>query len=214
MPVRIAASPGRQCLTKAGPLAHVSSFTAVSIFLALLSLCFCISIYLLMLVKGVPDLEATSTRTPRDKNQHVDSRHDQQQRRPRVLSNDPTHYTPMPGTRFAKACKGCLCLGSIVSLHILMYLCVRHMTYCSPRSSRVYFTRPNLFTALELASLWWHTMSVACCANLVIEARVCGEDCSKRIVMDVAAAPVLILSFVFFVLTAPIHWMRRVVIAV
>lgn len=198
LPAGSAAKAGRQCLTKAGPLAHMSNLAAILIFFILAFLCFCISLYLIMLVKGVPDLDA-----PKLHQRPVDPA--------RALADDPTPYIPMSGSWFAKACKGGACLAMIVLFHLVMFLCIRNMRYCSMgKSSRVYFTQPNVFTVLEVASLWWHTTSATCCVNLVIAARVLGEDQSRRIEMDLVAVPVLTLSWVFFLLTAPIHLTRRV----
>ncbi|THW84920.1 hypothetical protein D6D15_08474 [Aureobasidium pullulans] len=39
-------------------------------------------------------------------------------------------------------------------------------------------------------------------------ARVCGEDMTKRVDMDLMAVPVLILSWAFFLLTLPIYMVR------
>ncbi|KAH0389136.1 hypothetical protein KCU92_g81, partial [Aureobasidium melanogenum] len=193
-----AAEAGRQCLTKAGPLAHVSNLAAILIFFILVFLCFCISLYLIMLVKGVPDLDA-----PKLHQRPVDPAG--------ALADDPTPYVPMPGSWFAKACKGGACLALIVLLHLVMFLCIRNMRYCSMgKSLRVYLTQPNVFTVLEVASLWWHTISATCCVNLVIAARVLGEDQSRRIEMDLTAVPVLTLSWMFYLLTAPIHLARRI----
>lgn len=193
-----AAEAGRQCLTKAGPLAHVSNLAAILIFFILAFLCFCISLYLIMLVKGVPDLDA-----PKLHQRPVDPA--------RALSDDPTPYVPMPESWVAKACKGGACLALIVLFHLFMFFCIRNMRYCSMgRSSRVVLTQPNVFTVLEVVSLWWHTISVTCCVNLVIAARVLGNDQSRRIEMDLTAVSVLTLSWVFNLLTAPIYLTRRI----
>lgn len=195
-----AVEAGRQCLTKAGPLAHVSNLAAILIFFILAFLCFCVSLYLIMLVKGVPNLDA-----PKLHQQPVDPA--------RALADDSTPYVPMPGSWFAKACKGGACRALIVLLHLVMFffLCTRNMRYCSMgRSSRVYLTQPNAFTVLEVASLWRHTISATCCVNLVIAARFLGKDQSRRIEMDLTAVPVLTLSWVFYLPTAPIHSTRRI----
>lgn len=193
-----AAEAGKQCLTKAGLLAHVSNLAAILVFFVLAFLCFCISIYLIMLVKGVPDLDAPKL-------------HQRPVVPERAFTDDPTPYVPMSGSWFAKACKGGACLALIVLLHFGMFLCIRNMRYCSMgKSLRVYFTQPNMFMVLEVVSLWWHTVSATCCVNLVIAARVLGDDQSRRIEMDLAAVPVLTLSWVFCLLTAPIHLTRRI----
>lgn len=151
-----------------------------------------------MLVKGVPDLDA-----PKLHRRPVDPA--------RALADDATPYVPMSGSWFAKACKGGACLALIALLHLVMFLCIRNMRYCSMgKPSRIYLTQPNVFTALEMAPLWWHTTSATCCVNLVIAARVLKEDQSRRIEMDLVAVPVLTLSWVFCLLTAPIYLTRRV----
>ena len=117
----------------------------------------------------------------------------------------------MPGTRLAKARRGCIALSAFVVLHIVMLLCICNLTYCSPtRPTRVYLTLPNIVTAVEVVHLWWHTASFACCVNLVVEARVCDEDMTKRVDMDLMAVPMLILSWAFFLLTLPIYMVRWV----
>ena len=119
----------------------------------------------------------------------------------------------MPGTRLAKARRGCIALSAFVVLHIVVFLRIRNLIYWSPtRPTRVYLTLPNIVTAVEVVPLWWHTASFACCVNLVVEARVCGEDMTKRVDMDLMAVPVLILSWAFFLLTLPIYMVRWVMV--
>ncbi|THX92237.1 hypothetical protein D6D02_10480 [Aureobasidium pullulans] len=75
-----------------------------------------------------------------------------------------------------------------------MFLCIRNLIYCSPtRPTRVYLTLPNIVTAVEVA-------------------RVCGEDMTKRVDMDLMAVPMLILSWAFFLLTLPIYTVRWVMV--
>lgn len=220
------ASTGRQCLTKSGPLAYLSYLNALSIFVAMVFLSLCLSVYLIAMVKDIP---APAVLILEDNHPGLDPQLHQQRQQPRLTSTHQTHLTQQPwltpthpthltqltrvlGNRISKAWRGSFTLGLILACHIVMFLCIQNITYCHSRAKRVYLNIPNLLWTFTLASLCWHMVSLACCVKLVIEAKIFEENSFEEIELDILAGPVFILSTIFFIMTAPIYWVRQAVV--
>ena len=169
------------CIDKAGILWRIGPASATALFFVMLFVAFYFGVKMILWTKGVPTLasergqfEQLNADLRRLEIEVDPTLHPHPEPEEIYVSPQKWIYTPVPGNRFLKGCKGFSAMVLIGASHIMMYRCIlnidncpRHTLYATTFSSVLTFQQ--LLRAINVCSVTMSMVGITCLAKLIVD---------------------------------------------